>query len=157
MADPTRKIWTYEYLRKYQDTWSKKRRDKHKKLGLCITCVRNPRKAIKNQVLCKYHKKLQTERSREYHIRLKQKIIKAYGGKCRCCGETMFEFLSVDHVNGGGSLHRKRLKIRNFYRWLLKHNFPKRGFRLLCFNCNLSIGFYGSCPHRRRKLKKKVI
>ena len=30
----------------------------------------------------------------------KERIIEAYGGKCECCGESIFEFLTIDHRNG---------------------------------------------------------
>ena len=33
------------------------------------------------------------------------------------------------------------------YRWLIKHKFPS-GIQILCHNCNLAKGYYGSCPHQ---------
>jgi hypothetical protein len=45
--------------------------------------------------------------------------------------------LSIDHVNGGGTRHRKSLKGRSgyhFYRWLKENSFPV-GFQVLCMNC----------------------
>jgi predicted transcriptional regulator len=33
------------------------------------------------------------------------------------------------------------------YNWLKNHNFPS-GFRVLCYNCNSSIGAWGYCPHK---------
>lgn len=79
-------------------------------------------------------------------------VLKHYGGdppKCHCCGESIYEFLSIDHINGGGYKHRKEIGGyfgRNFYKWLVKNNFPD-GFQVLCHNCNLAKGFYGKCPH----------
>jgi hypothetical protein len=80
---------------------------------------------------------------------LRQKIISAYGGKCACCGESRIEFLGIDHIGGGGNKHRKSIK-NNLYSWLVKQNFPK-GFRMLCHNCNQSLGHYGYCPHNLLK------
>jgi hypothetical protein len=80
-------------------------------------------------------------------------IIKHYGGKCVCCGETHREFLTLDHINGGGNKERKELKIKagtEFYLYVIKNNFPN-GYRLLCSNCNCSRGFYGYCPHEKEK------
>lgn len=76
-------------------------------------------------------------------------VIKNYGGKCVCCGENKFEFLTIDHVNGGGNKHRKKMGIagNSFYKWLRKLNYPKDEYRLLCMNCNSSLGWYGYCPH----------
>lgn len=80
----------------------------------------------------------------------KIEVIKAYGGKCECCNETRIEFLSVDHINGGGNLHRKVVGGGfRFYRWLKQNEFPKEEYRLLCFNCNCAIGFFGYCPHQK--------
>ena len=68
----------------------KKYKQKHKDLGLCENCSRpifEGRKRCKN---C-------TNKDRKYHAlhskKLKQEILDAYGGKCKCCGETTFEFL----------------------------------------------------------------
>jgi len=72
--------------------------------------------------------------------------------KCVCCGEKHIEFLSIDHIGGGGRQQKLKLKRWgiNFYRWLRQNNFPK-GYRVLCHNCNQAIGFYGYCPHQLEK------
>lgn len=73
------------------------------------------------------------------------------GGKncCECCGEKHLEFLAIDHKNGGGGKHRKSLQ--EYLPLILKRRgFPK-GYRILCHNCNGSIGFYGYCPHQKKK------
>ena len=81
--------------------------------------------------------------------RLKAEIIAAYGGKCECCGEAHHEFLTIDHVNGDGAAHRRALggKGRKLYAAIKAEGFPKDRYRLLCLNCNISLGFYGYCPH----------
>ncbi len=76
--------------------------------------------------------------------------IVAYGGKCACCGEDRPEFLGIDHINGGGNKHRKEEGIHSLSRWLRKNKYPE-GFRVLCHNCNISIGSYGYCPHTGAK------
>ena len=66
---------------------------------------------------------------------------------CECCGEYNLEFMAIDHIKGGGNKHRKTLK--DYLPLILKRqNYPK-GYRILCHNCNNSIGFYGYCPHKR--------
>lgn len=69
---------------------------------------------------------------------------------CACCGESHIEFLAIDHINGGGSKHRKevRKKFPTMYHFLIREGFPD-GYRILCHNCNLSKGFYKYCPHER--------
>ena len=79
--------------------------------------------------------------------RLKQKVVQAYGGKCECCGIEQIEFLTVDHIKGGGNHHRRQVgKGKKIYAHLEKAGFPP-GYRILCFNCNITRGFYGYCPH----------
>ena len=65
------------------------------------------------------------------------KMIKAYGGKCVCCGETIPEFLTIDHINNDGNEERKTLprSKRNgagFYKWLREQNYPKDKYQLMC-------------------------
>lgn len=67
---------------------------------------------------------------------------------CACCGELEIKFLSIDHINGGGNKHRKKIGGGSgFYLWLKNHKFPK-GYQVLCLNCNFAKGLYGVCPHK---------
>lgn len=79
----------------------------------------------------------------------KLEIVKEYGGACACCGETHYEFLTIDHINGDGAEHRRQVggDHRAVYRDIKRRHFPKDEFRLLCLNCNLAMGMYGYCPH----------
>ncbi len=62
------------------------------------------------------------------------------------------EFLSVDHINGGGRKHREKLGGGTaFFLWLKEKGFPKDEYRLLCMNCNWARGRYGYCPHEKEK------
>jgi hypothetical protein len=88
--------------------------------------------------------------SKESNIALKKEVIAAYGGACKCCDEDIFEFLTIDHVDGGGRKHRQELGM-TLYKWLKKNGFPQEGFRLLCIDCNFSLGKYGYCPHERAR------
>jgi hypothetical protein len=86
-------------------------------------------------------------------IELKQEVINHYGGKCACCGITELKFLTIDHSDGRGSGAKHRKEADNIaggemHLWLKKNNFPSN-FRILCWNCNLSIGLRGYCPHER--------
>ena len=77
--------------------------------------------------------------SRKNYNLIKDEVFNHYGGyKCQCecgCHETTPLMLTIDHINGNGTQHRKYLKKRNIYAWLRKHNYPE-GFRVLCDNCN---------------------
>jgi len=82
---------------------------------------------------------------------LKAEVMAAYGGKCECCGESHIEFLTIDHVNGDGAAHRAVCgKGRKVYADIKRQGFPQGKYRCLCLNCNISLGFYGYCPHKPR-------
>ena len=65
---------------------------------------------------------------------------------CQCCKEDKLEFLTLDHINGGGTKHRKS-GIGNINYWIIKNKFPQ-GFQVLCHNCNAAKGYCGKCPHQ---------
>lgn len=82
--------------------------------------------------------------------KIRKEVIEHYGGKCKCCGETVYEFLGIDHINGRGTKHRKSISY-HIYSWLRRNNYPK-GYQVLCHNRNLAKGFYGDCPHKKRRI-----
>lgn len=94
------------------------------------------------------------ERQRDYKRLRRLKVIEAYGGKCACpgCTESRWEFLCIDHIDGGGNKDRAKtgLVSNKLYLWLIKHNFPKGKYQLLCYNCNLARAAFGVCPHIQR-------
>ena|SRR3990167_4495384 len=45
------------------------------------------------------------------------------------------DMLSIDHINNDGAEHRKLIKRKNIYKWLVDHNFPE-GFQVYCMNHN---------------------
>lgn len=88
-------------------------------------------------------------------------LIKRYGGKCVCCGETRYNFLTFDHVNNNGAEERRKFKgTRGTGTFLYKlyHGPIREDIVILCYNCNCSKGFYGECPHttERRQQARSV-
>lgn len=81
-------------------------------------------------------------------LNLKLEVIAAYGGRCRCCGDPNWQFLTVDHVYGDGKTERESGLYSNFYTWLKERGFPKDRYQLLCMNCNVAKHRYGVCPHQ---------
>ena len=59
----------------------------------------------KNKYYPKRNKIAEKNYQRNYHWKLRLDIISAYGGKCKCCGETTPEFLSLEHSKGDGQIH----------------------------------------------------
>lgn len=86
---------------------------------------------------------------KKYEEKCKKLVFEHYGKKCVCCGEECQTFLTIDHINGCGRIHRKKIgeKINI---WLYKNNFPE-GFQTLCFNCNWGKHINGGiCPHQQK-------
>lgn len=99
----------------------------------------------------KQHPDKRKKYMRKANFKEKMDCLIHYGGnppKCACCGEIIIEFLCIDHINGGGEQHRNSIGHNNFYRWLIKNNFPT-GFQVLCANCNLGKRIRGICPHKK--------
>jgi len=116
----------------------KQRRDKEKQINLLLySTTTNPK-----------YREAATKRNAE----LRYKAIQLYEGKCECCGEADTEVLTFDHINGarraqasrrGAGLVRASLEVYTNY------GYPNGKYRLLCWNCNSSVGHYGYCPHSK--------
>jgi hypothetical protein len=134
-----RKEWQKKYREKNKDN----RKEYYKKNRKSI--LKKYRVYDKKRMATKewkdYHKKYY-ENNKEYfkeymagvHIEEKRKVFEHYGNKCVLCGQDNKDFLTIDHINGGGNEHRKEVGS-NIYYWLVKNDFPE-GFRVLCYNCN---------------------
>jgi hypothetical protein len=93
--------------------------------------------------------KRKSETARIWDIERRRKCIEHYSkGKtcCELCGESDYDVLTIDHINGGGNQHRIKIS-RHVADFLIKNNFPE-GYRILCMNCNIKEarrkGFYGT-------------
>ena len=93
------------------------------------------------------------ENNRRYNERLKLRVFEHYSGvppRCACCGEAEVQFLSLDHIHGGGGKHNKMMHgSGGVYRELIRTGFPG-GYQILCMNCNFAKGKFGGCPHTLR-------
>lgn len=86
--------------------------------------------------------------SEDIKKRRRKTVIVAYGGKCVCCGESDWHFLTLDHINNDGAEHRKKIGQSRLYIWAEQNNYPST-LQVLCFNCNMAKGLYGICPHKK--------
>uniref|UniRef100_A0A6M3JHN2 Putative HNH endonuclease n=1 Tax=viral metagenome TaxID=1070528 RepID=A0A6M3JHN2_9ZZZZ len=70
--------------------------------------------------------------------RVKLKVLTHYGGgkpACIRCGMDDLRTLSIDHIAGGGGVHRREVgRGKEMYGWLVRNNYPK-GYQTLCMNC----------------------
>ena len=98
------------------------------------------------------NKEIAQARMRKHSHELRAEVLRHYGTKCACCGETEPKFLAIDHMNNDGAAHRKEIgkSSQSILYWLRDNNYPE-GFQLLCHNCNVAKAYYGICPHQERK------
>jgi hypothetical protein len=75
------------------------------------------------------------------------KVFAHYGRVCACPGCGATEQLEIDHINGGGTEHRRTARTGNgssFHAWLIRQGFPE-GFQTHCHPCNMSKGEGPAC------------
>lgn len=160
--------WKKENLERHKETnkaWVKKnrarvnenqRRWKERNPGIANLRAKEWREA-------NYDRAKENVRRRDKEI--KDMVFNAYGGyRCNCCGETIQEFLTIDHVNNDGAKHRKEIcgekkaSGKKVYRWIVNHGFPE-GFQVLCMNCNWGRAHSPNhvCPHKKVQKPSETI
>lgn len=95
--------------------------------------------------------------------KIRDEVFAAYGGYvCACCGEDEPMFMTIDHINNDGNIHRRELAMivgnggTAFFAWLRRNKFPS-GFQVLCRNCNWGKHINkGVCPHQTSKVQRLV-
>lgn len=80
----------------------------------------------------------------------KREAVNHYGKVCKCCSEDRLVFLCIDHIDGGGNKHRRKIGT-GVVLWLRKNKYPK-GFQVLCHNCNFAKS-QGVCPHKETAMQ----
>ncbi|MCK5610117.1 hypothetical protein KAR91_50050 [Candidatus Pacearchaeota archaeon] len=113
----------------------------------------------KNQSTNYYNrnKAKQADRLKKLNKRRKIAFVSMYGGKCNCCGEQYFPFLTLDHVKGNGKEARtnsKTGKARWCYAEYMKavECYSPENYQVLCMNCNFTKNTAQSCPCKGDRL-----
>lgn len=118
----------------------------------CDPCAekRNERKHQRARTLTDIQVKRRNQTAAEYRRaetrRLREIVIRAYGGACACCGEDIHEFLTIDHVKGDGWREKNKYRRERWLRLIIERGFPD-DYQILCFNCNCAKGNGTHCPH----------
>jgi len=88
-----------------------------------------------------------------WKIKIRDEFLKEYGGKCTCCGIAERSFLTLEHINHDGKKHRKDTwgNSTTLLLDLKKRGWPKDGFTIFCWNCNMATRFGQACPHKEEK------
>jgi len=155
------------FISKHENAFNKDGRCRDGLFGYCKECQQKKNRAYyaenSERILSRYRRrhqenldhvrKVKRDWQSQNRKKVRERVFRRYGGErpaCSCCGESQDEFLTIDHIDGGGTKHRR--SCRDLYQWLEKNNFPD-GFRVLCWNCNCSIGIKGYCPHDQARSK----
>lgn len=91
------------------------------------------------------YKENKREYQRELTNRYKNQFLEMYGNACSCCGETIFDFLTIEHKQGQMKATRRTGLVA--YRDAVKEYRPD-SYEVLCWNCNCAKGKLGYCPHK---------
>lgn len=91
-----------------------------------------------------------------YNKQLRRDFLDAYGGRCACCGESRVEFLTLDHIHGGGKADRDANHgSYPIYARLKREGWPRDRYRILCMNCNHAARL-GPCPHETERNSERA-
>ncbi len=123
------KIRTEEYMKEYHRNYAKEHRDDANEYG-----KKNYPK----------YKDSKLEYQRKLRSRYKNKFLEMYGKGCSCCGETIYDFLTIEHKQGQQKISRRTGLVA--YRDAVKEFRPDL-YEVLCWNCNCAKGKLGYCPH----------
>lgn len=148
-------------------SYAKKRRSERLLKKTCPICGK--RRLAKGKAACrtclkreagyhlesyyKNHERM-TAKRKEYTKALRLEVFNGYGGAfCRCCGESEYVFLTIDHMNNDGAAHRREVgRGLGVFRWLRDNGFPP-GYQVLCWCCNEARRLVGVCPHQINGVK----
>lgn len=83
---------------------------------------------------------------------LRIEVLIHYGGRCFCCGQDDFRYLTFDHIEDNGAEHRRN-NYSPIYVWLKARGYPE-GIQILCANCNTAKAYFGGlrCTLPRKKV-----
>lgn len=130
-----------------------KRTSKGHPHSYCHPCKREDGRERRNADIEKYRAASRMHHTPEYQkarrLQARNEAYDRYGGECRCCGETEYLFLTLDHINDDGVHHRSRYPSGiPMYAIARREGYPDY-LQLLCYNCNCGRARNGGvCPHQ---------
>lgn len=131
-----RRAYFKRYYQEHKDYFTNRKKNNREHEN---TLNREARARAKQRDLNNYRSQ-EVQSAHDYRSRQRQLVFDHYSkgtNRCNMCGESRAACLSIDHINGGGTQHKKSLKevgISSFYGWLIRSNYPK-GYQVLCMNC----------------------
>jgi len=113
----------------------------------CRLCVRQHHQENRDDINAykrawyREHRESKRQSQFVYKMKLKIEVLVHYSTRnypvCAQCGIRDIDVLTIDHIKGGGSEHKKVLGSlgSKLYYWLRQNDYPL-GYQVLCFNCN---------------------
>ena len=138
-----------EYGRKHARTWRPKNRDKIRMYWQKYYYTNQDKVVARKKIQRREREATHQVRIRKYH-REKIEILKKYSGQipcCNCCGETKYEFLTLDHIIP--KKNAKEITGTNLYSKLRKIKAQRNIYQVLCYNCNMGKRVNEFCPHKK--------
>lgn len=120
---------------------------------LCGRCEIRPRALRKKKGT--YCKECANHAGKLSNRKLKVRVIEMYGGACVCCGYTLVEFLTLDHITPLAESGEK-VPIGNRYYHIAEKGYDNN-LQVLCYNCNLGKKTGCECPHKNYKVVEYMI
>lgn len=101
----------------------------------------------------KFTKKYADPEKRKATVRRNQRkrretLIDDLGGGCTCCGEAIYEFLQIDHIQDNGAERRREFNRPSLNTSDLRKHMEE--LQVLCGSCHNAKSQYGKCPHQFR-------
>lgn len=118
------------------------------KNGKCLSCCAKYR--TRHKARWAKRRGLQIAQKKGYWHKARTEAIAAYGGKCRCCGVSDYEFLQLHHAHKDGGKHRRELRSNRIAVWARQNNYPAGYLEVVCGSCHNAITYFGYCPHEKR-------
>lgn len=119
------------------------RRKYWKSIKVCASCGRLPLATTTYCCVCR-NSIIESAKKRRYLD--KNAAFNHYGNSCAYCKESIQDFLTIDHMDDSGHIHRRAQNGKNsgfdVYKWLRLHHYPD-GYQTLCYNCNCAKAIYG--------------
>lgn len=149
-----------------KSSYQKGRHGSFSNSGMCYDCGKNPPagKGKRCQICIDkrnewYQGSSTQAKDKNRRDKNREIVLQYYGNKCVQCDEERPFCLAIDHIDGNGNTHRKKIGKygSGFFGWLIDNNFPD-GFQILCHNCNMEKHLNsGVCPHKRKVLSASMI
>jgi hypothetical protein len=114
--------------------------------------ARAKRKRAENERLTGYAKsEAERAKGREHYRAVRTRAVSLYGGACECCGESRYDMLTFDHKEKARLTDKVKGVALTYevIREAERSGYPNGKYRLLCWNCNMSRGHHGYCPHEQ--------